>query len=149
MKIRLRRDDKKFCQQTTLRFIITEHNGNHTAYLDLKLVYRQRNIDTVVHRKPTTTTTTIIIIIIAITITVITTSTITTIIITISTITILLLLLLQLHYYYYYYYLLYIGYSLVCPQTNHVPRGYTVAATLLFYCQYVVRCVSPSFVRWF
>ena len=27
------------------------------------------------------------------------------------------------YYYYYYLYLLYIRYSLVCPQTNHVPRG--------------------------
>ena len=63
------------------------------------------------------------------------------------------------YYYYYYYhyhhhhhhhlYLLSIGYSLVCPQTNHVPSWYTVAATLPFYCQYAVRCVSPSFLRWF
>ena len=51
--------------------------------------------------------------------------------------------------YYYYLYLLYIGYSPVCPQTNPVPSGYTVAATLSFYCQYAVRCVSPSFLRWF
>ena len=53
------------------------------------------------------------------------------------------------YYYYYYVYLLYIGYSPVCPQTNHVPSGYTVAATLSFYCQYAVRCVSPSFLRRF
>ena len=53
------------------------------------------------------------------------------------------------YYYYYYYYLLYIGYSPYVPQTNRVPRGYTVAATLSFYCQYAVRCVSPSFLRWF
>ena len=55
------------------------------------------------------------------------------------------------YYYYYYYYLypLYTGYSLVCPQTNHVHRGYTVAATLSFYCQYAVWYVSPTFLRWF
>ena len=53
------------------------------------------------------------------------------------------------YYYYYYLYLLYIVYSPVCPQTNHVPRGYTVAATLSFYCQHAVWCVSPSFLRWF
>ena len=53
------------------------------------------------------------------------------------------------YYYYYYLYLLHTGYSPVCPQTNHVPRGYTVAATLSFYCQYAVWCVSPSFLRWF
>ena len=51
--------------------------------------------------------------------------------------------------YYYYLYLLYTVYSPVCPQTNRVPRGYTVAATLSFYCQYAVRCVSPSFLCWF
>jgi hypothetical protein len=33
------------------------------------------------------------------------------------------------------------------PQTNPVPRGYTVAATLSFYCQYAVRSVSPSFLQ--
>ena len=27
------------------------------------------------------------------------------------------------------------------PETNHVPRGYAVAATLLFYCQYGVWCL--------
>ena len=51
--------------------------------------------------------------------------------------------------YHYYLYLLYILYSLYVPQTNRVPSGYTVAATLSFYCQYAVRCVSPSFLRWF
>ena len=51
-----------------------------------------------------------------------------------------------MYYYYYYYlylYLIYIGYSLVCPQTNHVPRGYTVSATVSFYCQTVYGAYLP------
>ena len=44
---------------------------------------------------------------------------------------------------------LYRVFTRMSPQTNHVPMGYTVAATLLFYCQYAVWCVSPSFLRWF
>ena len=35
------------------------------------------------------------------------------------------------------------------PESNHVPTGYTVAVTLSFYCQYVVWCISPSFLLWF
>ena len=48
------------------------------------------------------------------------------------------------YYYYYYHHLLYIGSSLVCPQTNHVPRGYAVAATLSFYC--LIRCMAHIFL---
>ena len=57
-----------------------------------------------------------------------------------------------LRYYYYYYlylYLLYVWYSLVRPRETHVSRGYIVAATLSFYCQYGVWCKSPSFLSWF